>query len=75
MVLHNRFDILIILSSLPEYFSDKVKIDEKVELTVEQILTTDFPPTDALSNPTIMVLVINFEKDGTHNVFPFFAMI
>ena len=55
MVLHRRFDILTILSSLLEYLSDKVNTEENVELMVEQMLTTDFPPTDALSKPTIMV--------------------
>ena len=75
MVLHRRFDILTILSSLLEYLSDKVNTEENVELMVEQMLTTDFPPTDALSKPTIMVWEICFEKEGTQSVFPFLAMI
>ena len=68
-------DILVILSSLDPYGSERLKTDEKVELTEAQLLITDLPPQAALSYPIIIVFLICLEKEGTHKVLPFLAMI
>ena len=39
------------------------------------MVTTDLPPIEALSKPTIIVLEIYLGKVGTQRIFPFLAII
>ncbi len=75
MALKTKLLIFLSFSSFVEYLSARVKIDEKVEFTVQQILTTDLPPTEALSKATIIVFKTYLGSVGTQRIFPFFAII
>jgi len=39
------------------------------------MVTTDLPPIEALSKPTIIVLETYLGKEGTQRIFPFLAII